>query len=363
MSDISKAILKAIDNPYATLASDGLMVDKGTLVDTGCYALNAVISGSIFGGVPTNKTLGLAGEQATGKTFFTLAICKHFQDTHPDAHVVYFESEGAIDTKILKSRGIDLSRFVSVPVKTCEQFKTEALRISEIMTEKKIPSFFVLDSLGNLSTKKELGDSKEGKDTRDMTRTQILKAAFRVLQLELSYQNIPLVCTNHIYQVIGSYIPTKDMGGGSGLKYAASVILFLTKSQAKAKDAGGTSSETDRIGSFINVTAQKSRLVIEGTKVKVLLRHNGGLDKYFGLFDIAKDAGLVVKDGKRWCNTLTGELYFAKDILSLTGAPKFYDQAMLEAIDEYVQKTFQYGDIESADFDVDEFDNVVGEDE
>lgn len=361
MSDISKAILKAIDNPYAALASDGLMTDQGSFIDTGCYALNAVISGSIYGGMPTNKTLALAGEEATGKTFFTLSISKYFQDTNPDAHVVYFESEGAVDTAILESRNIDLDRFISVPVKTAEQFKTEALRIADVMSKKKVPVFFVLDSLGNLSTNKELEDSTEGKNVRDMTRTQIMKAAFRVLQLELSYQNIPLICTNHIYQVIGSYIPAKTMGGGSGLKYAASVILFLTKSQAKAKDTGGKSSETDRIGSFINVTAQKSRLVIEGTKVKVLLRHDGGLDKYFGLFDLAKDAGLVVNEGKRWLNTTTGELHFAKDILSVEGAPKFYDEEMLAAIEAHVQKTFKYGEIESEEFD--EFDNPISEDE
>lgn len=356
MSDIASAILKAIDNPYAAKASDGLLTDKGKYVDTGCYALNAVISGSIYGGVPTNKTLGLAGEEATGKTFFTLSICKHFQDMAEDAHVVYFESEGAIDTPILNSRNIDLERFLSIPVKTAEQFKTECLRVAEIFAERKVPVFFVLDSLGNLSTKKELEDSKTGKDARDMTRTQILKATFRVLQLELSYQNIPLICTNHVYQVIGSYMPTKDMGGGSGLKYAASVILFLMKSKAKAKDAGGKSSETDRVGTFVRVVAQKSRLVIEGTEVKVLLRSNGGLDKYFGLFDLAKDAGLVVKEGTRWMNAQTGELWFSKDILSKDGAKKFYTEDMLNAIEEHVQATFKYGDIE---VEYDEFDNVI----
>lgn len=362
---LAKDLLKAIDNPYAAIAADGLLNDSNTFIDTGCYALNAVMSGSIYGGLPTNKIFALGGDPSTGKTFFALSIAKFFQETHEDATVFYFDSEAAIDTNIIESRKLDPSRFAHVGVATIEDFKTQALQLAQAYKKRKdkTPVLFVLDSLGNLSTKKETGDTVDGKDVRDMTKAQLNKAAFRVLTLELAYLGIPMIVTNHIYNMVGAYIPTKELSGGSGLKYAASVILALSKAKAKGKDAGGKSTDTDRIGSIITVNAQKSRLIKEETKVKVLLRHTGGLDKYFGLFDLAKEAGLVVKEGNRWKNTLTDVVWFAKDILAPKTAPDFYTKEMLDAIEEHVKETFHYGDLDEMDIEYDEFDNPIDDDD
>ena len=218
-------IVKEIGNEYAGLVSDGVAAgDTSGYIDTGSYIFNALVSGSIFGGVPSNKITAIAGESSTGKTFFCLGIVQHFLESNPDAGVIYFESESAISRQMIEDRGIDSQRMMIVPVTTVQEFRTQAIKILDKYMEQKEqkPMMFVLDSLGMLSTSKEIEDSEAGKETRDMTRAQVVKSIFRVLTLKLGKANVPLLVTNHTYDVVGAYIPTKEMGGGSGLKYAAS---------------------------------------------------------------------------------------------------------------------------------------------
>ena len=223
-------IVKTIDNEYAGLLSEGGVGDIESFVDTGSYIFNALVSGSVNGGVPSNKITALAGESGTGKTFFCLGIVQNYLKENPDAGVVYFESEAAISKQMIDERGIDGTRMILVPVTTVQEFRTQAIQILDKYLsqdkEKRKPMMFVLDSLGMLSTSKELGDAAEGKDTRDMTRAQVVKAIFRILTLKLGKANVPLIVTNHTYDVVGAYVPTKEMGGGSGLKYAASTIVL-----------------------------------------------------------------------------------------------------------------------------------------
>ena len=232
-SSFFTGIIKEIDNEFAAVASDGISAgDITQYVDTGSYILNALLSGSIYGGLPSNKITALAGESSTGKTFFALSVVRHFLDTDPDAGVIYFESESAISKQMIESRGIDSKRMIIVPVTTVQEFRTQAVKIVDKYLKQKEsdrkPLMFVLDSLGMLSTSKEIEDTEAGKETRDMTRAQVLKGAFRVLTLKLGLANVPMIVTNHTYDVVGSYIPTKEMGGGSGLKYAASTIVYLS---------------------------------------------------------------------------------------------------------------------------------------
>ena len=168
-------IVKEIDNEYAGLVADGVAAgDTCGYIDTGSYIFNALVSGSIYGGIPSNKITALAGESSTGKTFYCLGIVKHFLETDPDAGVIYFESESAISREMIESRNIDSRRMVIVPVTTVQEFRTQAIRILDKYLEQKKedrkPMMFVLDSLGMLSTSKEIEDSEAGKETRDMTR-------------------------------------------------------------------------------------------------------------------------------------------------------------------------------------------------
>ena len=225
-------IAKEIGNEYAGVVSDGVAAgDTSGFIDTGSYLFNAVVSGSIFGGVPSNKITALAGESSTGKTFFCLGIVQHFLESNPDAGVIYFESESAISKEMIEKRNIDSNRMYLVPVTTVQEFRQQAIKIvdkylAQSEAERK-PLMFVLDSLGMLSTTKEVDDTEQGKDTRDMTRAQVVKSIFRVLTLKLGKANVPMIVTNHTYDVVGAYVPMKEMGGGSGLKYAASSILSL----------------------------------------------------------------------------------------------------------------------------------------
>ena len=180
-----------------------------------------MVSGSIYGGVSSNKITAIAGESSTGKTFFSLAVVKNFLDSNPDGYCLYFDTEAAVNKGLLQSRGIDLNRLVVVNVVTIEEFRTKALKAVDkylqMPTEDRKPCMFVLDSLGMLSTEKEITDALNDKQVRDMTKSQLVKGAFRMLTLKLGQANIPLIVTNHTYDVIGSYVPTKELGEIGGL--------------------------------------------------------------------------------------------------------------------------------------------------
>ena len=228
--DFLKDIVKEIGDEYTQIASD--INEEEEFIDTGSYIFNAMVSGSIFGGVSGNKITAIAGESRTGKTFFSLAVVKNFLDNNPDGYCLYFDTEAAVNKGLLQSRGIDLKRLVVVNVVTIEDFRQKALKAVDIYlntsTEDRKPCMFVLDSLGMLSTEKEIRDALDEKQVRDMTKSQLVKGAFRMLTLKLCQAKIPLLVTNHTYDVIGSYVPTKEMGGGAGLKYASSTIIYLS---------------------------------------------------------------------------------------------------------------------------------------
>ena len=335
--DFLKDIIKETGNEYATLASEGIDAgDVTNFVDTGCYSLNALLSGSIYGGMPANKITAIAGESATGKTFFALSICKNFLDMDKDAGIIYFESESAVSKNMIEDRGIDSKRFVVVPVATVQEFRTQSIKIVDKYLEQpekdRKPIMFVLDSLGMLSTTKEMEDTAEGKETRDMTRSQIVKSTFRVLTLKLGKANVPMIMTNHTYDVIGSMFPQKEMGGGSGLKYAASNIVYLSK--RKEKDG------KEIIGNVIHCKNYKSRLTKENAMIDVRLTYKEGLDQHYGLLDLAIKHG-VFKSVSTRVELPDGSKQYAKTINN--EPTKFYTKEVLAKIDEAAKREFLYG--------------------
>ena len=332
--DFLKDIVKEIGDDYTQLASD--ISDSEQYVDTGSLVFNGLISGSIFGGVSSNKITAIAGESSTGKTFFSLAVVKNFLDSDPDAYCLYFDTESAISKSLLEDRGIDTTRFVVLNVVTIEQFRSKALKAVDIYlktkTEQRKPCMFVLDSLGMLSTEKEIDDALNDKQVRDMTKSQLVKGAFRMLTLKLGQANIPMIVTNHTYDVIGAYVPTKEMGGGSGLKYAASTIIYLTKK--KEKDG------KDVIGNLIKAKTAKSRLSKENKDVTVRLYYDDrGLDKYYGLLDLGELGGLWKNVAGRY--EMNGKKVYAKEIYK--NPEKYFTGEVMQALDEIAQKEFSYG--------------------
>ena len=335
MSNFLKDIIKETGNEYASLVSDGVEAgDVDSFIDTGSYIFNALLSGSLYGGLPANKITALAGESATGKTFFLMGIVKNFLDSNPDAGVIYFESESAITKQMVVDRGIDSERMVILPVTTVQEFRTQSLKVldSYLMKADKRPMLMCLDSLGMLSTTKEVEDTSSGKETRDMTRAQVLKAAFRVLTLKLGKAKIPMIITNHTYDVVGSMFPTKEMGGGSGLKYAASSIVYLSKK--KEKDG------TEVIGNIIHCKNHKSRLTQENKMVDVRLTYNKGLDKYYGLLDLALKYGMFKQVSTR-IELPDGSKQYAKTINN--EPEKYFTQDIMDLLNEAASKEFKYG--------------------
>jgi RecA/RadA recombinase len=213
--NIFKDIIKEIGAEFVSIASE--IDETETYVDTGSYIFNALVSGSIFGGVSGNKITAIAGATSTGKTFFSLAVVKNFLDNHPDGYCLYFDTESAITKSLLESRKIDTKRILVANVATIEDFRSKALKTVDLYLktkeEDRKPCMIVLDSLGMLSSNKEIGDALAEKDSRDMTKAQLIKGAFRMLTLKLGKAKIPMLVTNHTYDSMSLY-GGKQMSGG-----------------------------------------------------------------------------------------------------------------------------------------------------
>ena len=332
--DFLKDIVKEIGDDYTKLAAD--IDETETYVDTGSYIFNGLVSGSIFGGVSGNKITAIAGESSTGKTFFSLAVVKNFLDSNPDGMCLYFDTEAAVNKSLLASRGVDLNRTVVVNVVTVEEFRSKALKAVDIYLKKpedeRKPLMFVLDSLGMLSTEKEITDALNEKQVRDMTKSQLIKGAFRMLTLKLGQANIPMIVTNHTYDVIGSYVPTKEMGGGSGLKYAASTIIYLSKK--KEKDG------TEVVGNVIKAKTAKSRLSKENKDVEIRLFYDErGLDRYYGLLELGEIGGLWKNVAGRY--EMNGKKVYAKQILK--EPETYFTEDIMKQLDTIAKQEFSYG--------------------
>ena len=332
--DFLKEIVKEVGGEYTQLAAD--IDETEQYVDTGSYIFNGLVSGSLFGGVSGNKITAIAGESSTGKTFFSLAVVQNFLDSNPDGYCLYFDTEAAVNKSLLESRGVDTSRTVIVNVVTIEEFRTKALKAVDIYLKKpeeeRKPCIFVLGSLGMLSTEKEIRDALDDKQVRDMTKSQLVKGAFRMLTLKLGQANIPMIVTNHTYDVIGSYVPTKEMGGGSGLKYAASSIIYLSKK--KEKDG------TEIVGNIIKAKTAKSRLSKENKNVEVRLYYDErGLDRYYGLLELGEIGGLWKNVAGRY--EIDGKKVYAKAIYK--DPESYFTDEVMEKLDAIAKEEFSYG--------------------
>lgn len=331
-----KDIVESAKNENASIAEEGIQADVAGFVDTGSYALNALLSGSIYGGVASNKITGFAGEHSTGKTFFALAVARQWLSDNPKGYVLYFDSEDAVTSSMLDEREIDRSRVASFPVATIEEFRHQVFNVLDNYLDqpenKRKPIFIILDSLGNLSTEKEMTTIAEGKNTRDMTRAQVIRGTFRVLTIKLGEAGVPMLLTNHTYAKIGAYVPMQEISGGSGLKYAASTIL--TMSGKKDRDGKAI------IGNIIHCKTYKSRFTKENQMIDVSLNYTTGLNRYYGLVELAVEFGIFKKVGTR-IELPDGAKIFEKKLYA--DPEKYFSKEVLDAIDEETGKKFRYG--------------------
>ncbi len=331
---IFDTLAKEAKNDYAQLVSN-TSSDQG-FIGTGSYILNAQLSGSIYGGIPNNRVTAIAGEQATGKTFYAIGIASTFLNDHPDGAVFYFDSEAAATPDLFRDRGLDPARVWHFPIDTIEEFRTQMIRILDnlLKTPEKDrkPLLVILDSLGMLASQKELQDAMDDKQVRDMTKSQTIKSVFRIITSKLGKLKIPMIVTNHTYKTMNPYGDPTDMGGGSGLKYAASTIITLTKS--KEKD-----SSKEVIGNIIKVKTYKSRLTKENTQIATRLFFDSrGLDQYYGLLELGEKYGIFIRKGNR---ILIGESSVYPSAI-LSDPNKYFTKEVMQALDEAASKEFKY---------------------
>ncbi len=354
MTDLT-TFLKATGNEWAAIADDGIAAgDVSGYYDTGSYTLNALISGSIYGGIPDSKATGFAAESSVGKTMLALSTLKQFLDMKPNGLAMIFESESAISRQMLVDKGIDVTRVGIVPCTTLQDFRNSCIKVIDNYEKTKekdrVPLFFMLDSLGMLSTEKEVADALAGNNVKDMTRASLVRSVFRVITLKLGRARIPFAITNHVHANVTAMYGGNEVSGGGGFKYACSTIITMTKAQDKDGD--------EIRGAIVTCTAYKSRLTREKLKVKTRILHRGGLDRYYGLVPIAEAAGVLKKVSTRMEFVDDGTKAFESVINK--DPKKYWTPERLEKIEKYVKSHFLY----VSDTDIDELPpEIVADDE
>lgn len=336
-------------------------------IPTGNYLLNAQLSGSIFGGIANNRSMGIAGDPQTGKSFLCMNIVREAQKKGYD--VIYCDTEGAIDKSGAKKFGIDTNKVRYQPIKTITDFKIfVANLIDKVKAYRKDGAdpklVLVLDSLGMLTTDKESGDALKGKSAMDMgIRSKELRSLFRVITLDLTGVKIPLICTNHTTTGnIGGFMPTKEAAGGDGPIFSMSNVIMLSKAQLKEGDT--------KTGIIVTSTPKKARFT-RPYSVKFHVSFMNGMNPYVGLQDFVSWETCGIQRGKLEIDKKTGEMKFEGNESSPRWAVKHlgktvpstqiftsevFTEDVLKIIDEKViQPHFKLPDL----FDENEFESLL----
>ena len=275
IAEIQKELKKI--NPFGGEIATSEFSKITEWIDTGNYHLNAVFSGDLFGGIPNNRTICLAGESGTGKTFLMLNMVRELQKK--GYYIIYYDTEGAVDVDNIKNFQVDPNRFDHQPLSDLAKFRTSITNMIKKMVEAKakgydIPKIAIcLDSLGMLATTKEIEDAMSGSDKADMTRAKMVRSLFRIITSDLTGLGVPFLFTNHTYASTGMF-PTINLSGGGGLVYSASVILALSKAQIKE----------DRIqtGIIVSVKTLKNRFG-KPIPIKFHIRWDKGMNRFIGM--------------------------------------------------------------------------------
>ena len=303
-TDLDKQLSKISGFETGSLLETNTFSEVDEWIPTGNYLLNAQISGTLFGGVPNSRSFGVMGDPGTGKSFFCLNVVREAQKI--GYHVIYCDTEGAIDKSSAIKFGIDSTNIRYQPIQTVSQFQTFVSNVLDLVKKAKAKGdnpkiLIVLDSLGMLSTDKELADAMKGHNAADMgAKAKELRKLFRVITLDLTAAKIPLICTNHVYAG-GGYLPTKESSGGDGPIFAMSVVAFLSKAQLK--DGAGT-----KTGIICTSTLKKSRFTIP-EQIKFHISFSHGMNPYVGLQDYVSWEACGIERGKfeEVKNTETGK--------------------------------------------------------
>lgn len=324
-----KGLIKASGNSLATVLEEDALSNTTDWIDTGSMALNGLITADIHKGVPNNKVVLFQGEKSCGKTYLVLSIAKKAIDM--GYYVIYFDSENATEKNMFVSRDIDPKKVIYIPIDTVENFRNQLINMVNDYNNNQDPNkpklLIILDSLGNLSTEKEIKDAEDGKNVSDMTRAKIIRSIYRSINLKLAKAKIPMLVTNHTYSVIGSYVPTSRGSGGQGPEYIASVILDLRKKDAKDKD-------NKLLGFYITAKNAKNRTAREKATVVTYLDFYNGLHKYYGLQEFG--GTYLKKETRGW--SVNGKAITEKELWKME-----WDKDLLNNINENIKKSLSLG--------------------
>jgi RecA/RadA recombinase len=323
------------------------------MVQTKIPVVNVAFSGDLDGGFTPGLTMW-AGPSKHFKTAFSLLMAKAYQDKYPDSVVLFYDSEFGTPQNYFTSFGIDTDRVVHTPITDVEQLKFDIMQqLTQIERGERV--MIVIDSIGNLASKKEVEDALDGKSVADMSRAKQIKSLFRMVTPHLTLKDIPMVVVNHTYKEIGLY-PKDIVGGGTGSYYSADNIYILGRQQEKEG--------TDLIGYNFIINVEKSRYVREKARIPVTVRFDGGISKYSGLLDMALESGHVTKPNVGWyakVNTATGEVEAKKWRLADTECPEFWDSILGDdGFKEWIRKNYQFSSAVAGNLssEVDEDDDV-----
>tara|TARA_B100000780_G_scaffold235074_1_gene175587 strand:- start:893 stop:1927 length:1035 start_codon:yes stop_codon:yes gene_type:complete len=296
----------------ADILSESKIFKNTDITPTPVPMINAALSGDLDGGLTAGLTV-LAGPSKHFKTSFALLMAAAYLEEHKDAILLFYDSEFGSPAAYFESYGIDTSRVLHTPIANVEELKFDIVaQLEEIERKDKI--IIVIDSIGNLASKKELEDAKSEKSVADMSRAKALKGLFRMVTPYLTMKDIPMLAINHTYQEIGLF-PKAIVSGGTGIYYSADNIWIIGRQQDKIG--------TEIKGYHFIINVEKSRFVKEKSKIPISVTWDGGIEKYSGLLPIALAASYIAKPSNGWyqrVNTDTGEMegakYREKDTLS-----------------------------------------------
>lgn len=305
-AELDKQLSKIDGFEMGSILEDNEFSEVSEWISMGNYLLNAQVSGSLFGGVPNNRSMGIAGDPATGKTFLCMNIVREAQKA--DYDVIYCDTEGAIDRSMAKKFGIDTKRVRYQPIKGINDFKIFVTNlVDKVKTARKEGAtpriMIILDSLGMLTTDKETSDALKGKAVMDMgLRSKEMRALFRAITLDLTGVKIPLICTNHTTTAgIGSFMTTKEVSGGDGPIFSMSNVIMLSKAQLKENDT--------KTGIIVTSTPKKARFT-KPYQVKFHISFMNGMNPYVGLQDFVNWENCGIQRGKLEVDKKTGEMIF-----------------------------------------------------